>query len=196
MITPMGASLGTDNLLSRYELTRQLVTLHEQTLVVLRCQLEEDEARLDLATRPPASPIATAVLADAPRTRRVLPKGFDYRGRRYRCSTDIEIYLRLLALVIDDIPERVAYVVEALSRIGHTRTYLAKNRADLFMGRSAEWAARHSAEVARGWYADKNLSSAFIRRLIGVVLDAANLALDRDVAIRWSQRAMIDETGE
>lgn len=116
------------------------------------------------------------------------PRGFCFRGTFQRCDSYIDIYLGLLRSIARHMPDAMQRTAFALQRHGRIRRYLAPEPAQLFQGKTADWARSHSCRVVDGWYADTNLSLNTMRQQVRRILRANGLCEGTDVVIVWNRR--------
>lgn len=134
---------------------------------------------IDNLTRP-ATPLA------APQTKKLLQRGFFFHGQ-YKSQWYLrDLYLSVLRKLYEEFPEKWDQVVEALKSRSYTRSYVAKERAELFSGKNQAWTEKHSTKLCEGWYADTNLNAERIRSLLPTAVRAAGLKWNEDVRVIWS----------
>lgn len=148
-------------------------------LNTLQARRDHLASQLDEITRPtpPATPATQAPVVFGP--------GFIYRGRMVRGWSAIDVHVKLLRALWEDLPERREEMAQALALQGWSRTYVARSRAALFPGKSAAWAHRYSRPLADDWVLDTNLNRERIRKLAPVAVSAAGLVWDHDVKLYW-----------
>jgi len=133
---------------------------------------------LDDLTRPPAPKESTPC-------KRVITRGFEYRGQIHTKWSFIDIHVDLLKRLWTDFPERREPMAKAVSWYGNTRSYVARSPEALFRGKAPGWARMHSRELLDGWYVDTNLNLERMRRIIPAAVQAAGLRWGQDVQTFW-----------
>lgn len=134
---------------------------------------------IDNLTRP-------ARIQSPPQTRKLLQRGFIFHGQYKPQWYLLDLYLSVLRRLHEELPDKWEQVVAALKSRSYTRSYLAKDRAGLFSGKSQAWAEKHSTKLCQGWYADTNLNAERIRCLLPTAVRAAGLKWNEDVRVIWS----------
>lgn len=133
---------------------------------------------LDVRTRPPVSRVI------CPGRKEV--SGFEYAGVFHEHRTAIALYRALLRKLWEDLPDDRRAMARAMSARGTMRTYVARDREDLFpLGYSRGWIRRFSEPLIDGWYFDTNLNNSRKQLLCGVAIRAAGLQPGRDIRIVW-----------
>lgn len=115
------------------------------------------------------------------------PRGFWYRGTFRQCNAYIDIYTGLLRAIALADPDSLPRTAAALRRFGRTRTYLAKDRTQLFQDQTPEWARSHSISIADGWFVDTNLGLVTMKKLMRRILQANGLREGTDIVILWDR---------
>lgn len=113
------------------------------------------------------------------------PSGFWFAGVFHRCNSQIDIYIGLLRALAQRSDDALPRAAAALRGLGHSRCYLATDRALLFPSQNDEWRRAHSRRVVDGWYADSNLSLALKQRLLRRIFRDSGLREGVDVVIFW-----------
>lgn len=150
----------------------------ENLLGTLKSRRDAIERIVDEITRPSVQ--------QARPPRRPIFRGFEYSGKYTSASTYIDLHLGVLRKVWADFPEKRDAIAQAFGRIGYSRRYIAKDRSELFEGKSAWWIQQHSIEFCEGWYADTNINLERIRRLLPIAVRVAGLKWGTDFVIYWN----------
>jgi hypothetical protein len=164
--------------LHELEQTELAIKISSEWLTSLYSRREALIKEVDDFTRPPE-------LGEPAPVKRVIPRGFEYRGKIYTKWSFIDIHVDLLKCLWTDYPERREAMAEAVSYFGNTRAYVARSPEALFQGRAASWARKHSRELMAGWYVDTNLNPERMRRIIPAAVQAAGLRWGQDVRTFW-----------
>ena len=117
------------------------------------------------------------------------PSGFWFAGVFHQCTSQIDIYIGLLRALAQRSDDALPRAAAALRGLGHSRCYLAPDRALLCPSQTDEWRRAHSRRVVDGWYADSNLSLALKQRLLRRIFRASGIREGVDVVILWQNTA-------
>lgn len=194
----MKSTLATENtelLISELDVIESVIDSAEALLHKLKQRQFELAEALDYVTSPssvttvgaiaegrsPLVPIADSGL----QSDRCPGTGFVYKGIYHLGLEKIGIYKELLGELLQDFPERQSVILAAFGGIGRTRTYLARNRGDLFTGKNSHWIKKHSEALGDAWFIDTNLSGLMIGRLLRAAVDAVGLKWNKDVVVRF-----------
>lgn len=161
--------------LSRIESTIGAMQSLLSGLQVRRDALNEE---LDRLTQPKLVPVAVAMP-------HMIGPGYIYNGKFTGRGFYIDIYVDVLRHLWTDFPELREAMAMAIARFGARRRYVAKNRGDLFKGKSLEWVHRNSRPLVDGWFADTNLNFERMTALLPVAVRAAGLKWGVDLTVYW-----------
>ena len=124
-------------------------------------------------TSPPKPHVPASADASTPNGTQPKAIGFVLDGRHYPTRSARDVLINLFEVLTKRDPsflERFA----ALPRRGRTRRYLARDRKDLYPGRS-DLVRDHSKKLNSGWWVGTNHSRATIRRIIEMACDVAHM---------------------
>ncbi len=146
-------------------------------LETLSSRQQELVQYLDATTRP-----APIVAVTATRT---IFRGFEYRGDVVTKWSGIDIHLELLRRLWNDFPELRDAMAAAMASRGTVRCYVAKNREELFPGKTTGWIQRYSVQLVDGWYADTHLNTERMKALLPAAVRTAGMRWGADVRVFW-----------
>jgi len=156
----------------------------EREVCSLRTRLTTLEPRyaaltelLDRVTRPPSKV--------EPAKSQARRRGFGYRGQFFTGWSCIGIYLDLMHRLWTDFPDGRERMGAAANSNSRSRAYVARDRGDLFPGKSAEWTRRHSRRLVDDWFVDTNMNPGQMQAILKSMVAAAGLEWSTDVNVNW-----------
>jgi hypothetical protein len=175
--------------LVEYERTVSAVTALGEILQQKQALAAELELRLDEMTRPERRPVELPPVPSDPgaavQPRRRQPRGYFFRGCFIRKFSQTSVYVGLLRTLFEELPDKQDAMASAMALHRYSRTYVSRNRATLFRGKTDAWIDSHSVSLVDGWYADTQLGSTQKRRNIQRAVEAAGLRMGEDVTVFW-----------
>jgi hypothetical protein len=112
-------------------------------------------------------------------------RGFEFRGQFFAGWACIGIYLELMQRLWTEFPDGREAMASAANRNSRSRAYVARARGDLFQGKSAEWARRHSRRLVDDWFVDTNMNPDQMQAILKSMVTAAGLEWGKDVNVNW-----------
>lgn len=104
----------------------------------------------------------------------------------FPASSQISIYLGCLRELFKRYPEKRELMRGAVAGAGRNRTFIATDRSALFLGKQKDWAARNSAVLVSGWFADTNINLKTKQRNLAACARAAGLRSGVDFTVAWT----------
>ena len=133
----------------------------------------------------PPKPDVPAPVPSTPNDLQQKSTGFVLNGKHYPAHNARDVLINVLEMLTKrdpSFPERFA----ALPKHGRKRRYLARDRDDLYPGRS-DLARDHSKQLTSGWWVGTNHSRAAICRIIKMVCDVAHMRYGEDLRVELGE---------
>lgn len=170
-------TLTPEEMLRELSLTEAAIAQTESFLQLMTQRRGELTATLERLTSPEPQP-----------ARCVFGPGYVYRGTFYSVINATWLYVALMRKLWADYPDRRQLIANAMAAHGRVRCFVASTRPQLFPGRPAEFAEKHSIGLGDGWFLDTNLNTEAKQTLLHAALEACGLRPGQDVWTYWRFR--------
>lgn len=112
--------------------------------------------------------------------------GYKFDGGEFIvCSCCLDIWRKLLRRLWVDFPDKREMMAASAKKFGYNRTYISRQRENLFLGGNDRRIKKYSRELYDGWYMDVNVTPERIHKIMPSVVSSAGLKWGVDVIVTW-----------